>query len=299
MNGEGGAGRPALRCPAGEGATVLPTPRVIELGPGRASYLQAGPPDAPGVLLLHGGGLDCASLSWRILLPRLARRRFVVAPDWPGCGNSTSLGRPHTIADLGVWLVALMEALGIERARVVGVSMGGGVALWLALHHPERVERLVAVSTYGLQERAPHHRLSWLATRLPLGRLSHVVLRRSRRAARAALGAIFADPARVGDALGCEVRRVLAAGADPSTFSHFQAGEVGWDRLSTVLAPRVHEIAQPTLLIHGVADRLVPLAEVRRAAGRMPDASLAVLDAGHWPMRERPGSFNALVERFV
>ncbi len=250
-------------------------------------------------MLLHGGGIDRATLSWRYLFPALAERRTVVAPNWPGCGGSAPFGRPYTIPDLGRWLMDLMDQLAIEKADMVGVSMGGGAALWTALRHPDRVGRLVPVGTYGIQRHAPYHPFSYLAARLPLNAVSYAVLRKSRRATHRALAAIFADRGKVTDDIVDEVRDVLTDGATASSFTGFQRGEIGPRRLRTVLAPELAKIGQPTLFIHGRADTLVPLGDVEAAAAAMPRAQVRVMEAGHWPMRECPAAFNTIVEGFL
>ena len=281
------------------GPLTLPPVRSITLPTGRATYLMSEQGASSPVLLLHGGGLDCATLSWRYLFPALAPDRTVVALNWPGYGGSDAFGRPYTIADLGKWLLAFLDALQIERAALVGVSMGGGAALWATLHHPERVTRLVPVASYGLAARAPYQRLSYLAARLPVNRLSYAVMRRSHWALRRALAAIFADPGKVTEAIVTEVQGVLDSAANARAFSDFQKGELTPGGLRTVLTPELAHIKQPTLFIHGRDDSLIPLADVERAAAAMPNARLAVLDAGHWPMRECPDAFNRLVEAFL
>ena len=283
---------------------TLPEPQWRDLPNGRASYLTNDRP-ARGAhrggttLLLHGGGLDRASLSWRHLFPVLAEHYRVVAPDWPGYGDSTPFDRSYTIADLGRWLITLMDSLDIDRADLVGISMGGGAALWIACHHPDRVRRLVPVATYGVQDTAPMHFLSYCLAQLPVNTVSYAILRHSRWAVRRALDAIFADPHRVTEAIVDEVHAVLRDGALGEVFSGFQRGEIGPRRLRTVLTPELSTVSQPALFIHGKADSLVPLDAVRRAVALMPSADLAVLDAGHWPMREQPDAFNRLVTTFL
>ena len=278
---------------------TVPPATVLDLPEGPATFRRSDRPGTAPVLLLHGGGLDRASLSWRHLFPVLAARRTVVAPDWPGYGGSTPFGRPYTIADLGRWLIGLMDRLDIDHADMVGVSMGGGAALWTAVNHPDRVGRLVPVATYGVQQTAPYHLLSYLAAHLPLNTLSYAVLRRSRWATRRALQAIFADPKSVAEQLVDEVQDVLTDGAVGKVFTQFQRGEIRLRRLRTVVTPDLGKVAQPTLFVHGKADTLVPLRDVRRAAERMPAADLKILEAGHWPMREAPAAFNAAVEAFL
>lgn len=104
----------------------------------RMAYERSG--RGPATLLVHGFSLDLDM--WREAAPRLAARRSVIAADLRGFGRSDPPAGPYThMADLA----ALMDGLAIERAAVVGLSMGGGVALDFALAYPERVSALVAV----------------------------------------------------------------------------------------------------------------------------------------------------------
>ena len=135
----------------------------------RTSCIVAGPPEAPPVLLLHGGGFDRARRSWAEVLPAWKDRFRMYAPDLPGYGDTEGFRRPHTIPELGVWALALMEGLEVPRAHVVGNSMGGGIALWLAFNHRERSGRLVPVGSYGLAGRHWSQPVLWLHARsLPI-----------------------------------------------------------------------------------------------------------------------------------
>ncbi|MEM6578124.1 MAG: alpha/beta fold hydrolase [Pseudomonadota bacterium] len=278
---------------------TISDPKTLDLPIGRVVYLDSGPSDGPVVVLLHGGGLDCARLSWRCLLPELAGRYRVIAPNWPGYAGSAPFDRPYQIADLGVWLIAVLDRLGIERASLVGVSMGGGAALWTAAHHPERVTALIPVGTFGVAPKAPFHLLSYVLTHLPLNAASFALLRRSRAMLRRALEALFADPGKLTDALVDEVAEVLSEAGSGQAFTQFQRGEMALSGLRTALRSELDEMQHPTLFVHGRKDALVPLAAVEAAAARMPQARLEILEAGHWPMRECPDAFNRLVLDFL
>ncbi len=271
----------------------------VELPSGPATYVSAGARDAEPVLLLHGGGLDCATLSWRYLLPVLAADHRVIAPNWPGYAGTAAFRRPYQIGDLGHWLLGFMKHLDIARASLVGVSMGGGIALWTALNHPDRVRALVPVASYGLASKAPHHLLTFLLTRLPVNTLLYAAMRRSPGLLRQALHALFADPAKVTPELIFEVETVLRDAGAGAAFTHFQRGEMTRTGLRTSFASALRRIDQPTLFIHGSEDTLVPLSAIECAADTMPSARVEVMAAGHWPMRECPEAFNAHVASFL
>ncbi|MDX8350417.1 alpha/beta hydrolase [Cognatiyoonia sp. IB215446] len=269
------------------------------LSSGPATFLQVGSDHHKTVLLLHGGGLDCASLSWRLLAPELAKHYHVIAPNWPGYAGSAALGRPYTIADIGHWLMRFLDHQKIDNAAMVGISMGGGAALWSAINHPMRVNALIPVGTYGVAPRAPYHLLSFLLTRLPLNAISYAAMRRYPSLLRRAVAGLFADPNKVTPELVAEVSDVLASADNGTPFTHFQRGEMTARRLRSFYREDLHRIAQPTLFIHGAQDALVPLETVQMAAKQMPHAKLEVLDVGHWPMREQPEQFNRLVSTFL
>ncbi|MEM6896275.1 MAG: alpha/beta fold hydrolase [Pseudomonadota bacterium] len=273
--------------------------QTVQLPSGEATYLEAGSRNSETVVLLHGGGLDCARLSWRLLIPALSTTYRVIAPDWPGYGGSQGLGRPYQIADIGQWLIVLLDHLQIETASMVGLSMGGGAALWSAINRPERVKAVVPVASYGIADRVPLHTLTFLLTKLPLNAVSFALLRRSPKLLRRSVEALFADPKRVTPQLVAEVAEVLQAAGAGAAFTQFQRGETGAKRLRTVFGSEIKTVSQPMLFIHGAQDALVPLDAVERAARSLKTARLEVMDTGHWPMREQPETFNDLVLSFL
>lgn len=266
----------------------------------RAHYYTAGE-SGPVVVLLHGGGTDSAMLSWRLLIPHLARDFRVFAPDWPGYGRSENLPGQYSFEALTAWLSALLDQWKVGQASLVGVSMGGGGAINFTLTSPERVHKLVLVDSYGFQRKAPFHRLSyWMVRASWLMEWSWALIRRSRWLTRWSLAQIFADVRNISESL---LDEVFTAAQNPSgqrAFLAFQQREMLPDRVLTCYLDRVEEIRAPTLIVHGEKDCLVPLSDAKEAAQRMPAARLVVIEnAGHWPMREQPEKFNRLVSAFL
>ena len=263
----------------------------------RVRCLVAGTGRAPPVLLLHGGGFDAAEFSYRYAIGPLSRLRSVLAFDWPGYGGSDTPNLRCDLAYYARFLQRLMDSLGIQRATLVGLSMGGGAALSFALCSPERVEKLVLVASYGLGKDIPHGRLGYFLVHAPLATdLAYALLRRSQRSLRWGLRRIVNDPRVVSDELVDEARRLLYQPASGRAFRSFRKSEVGWSGLKTDLSDRLGEVAAPTLLVHGDHDRVVPVEWARRAHERLPDSELCVLrGCGHWPPRECPNEFNRVV----
>jgi pimeloyl-ACP methyl ester carboxylesterase len=267
----------------------------------RVRCLAAGTGGTPPALLLHCGGFDAAEFSYRHTIEPLSRLRPVLAFDWPGYGGSDTPDLRYDLAYYARFLERLLDSLGIERATLVGISMGGGAALSFALCSPERVEKLILVDSYGLGKDIPHGRLGYLLVHAPLAAdLVYALLRRSPRSLRWGLRRMVYDPRVVSDELIEEARRLLNQHASGRAFRSFRRSEVGWGGLKTDLSHHLSELAVPTLLVHGEHDRVVPVEWVRRAHERLPDSELRVLQGcGHWPPRECPNEFNRVVARFL
>lgn len=265
----------------------------------RLSSLVAGSEADPPVVLLHGGGLDSAELSWRELLPALADDYRVHAVDLPGYGDSDPPERAPTTDYYVRVLERYLEAEGVESPALVGVSLGGGIALGYALDHPDDASAVVAIDSYGLGGSAPGGPLGALFVRLPfLSEWSWRAVARSRAAAYFAVRAIVA----YGNVRPHVVDEVFAAAGrnDGAAWRAFQREEIGLGGLRTNYVDRLPDLSAPALFVHGEDDWLVPSAWSVRAGTLVPDAEVRILpDCGHWPPRERPDRVNALIRWFL
>lgn len=248
----------------------------------------AGPPDAPAVLLLHGGGIDRATMSWHETIPLLARSFRVIAPDLPGYGGTEGFDRPHRVADLGGWAAEVLASLAPSGAAVVGCSMGGATALWLALERPDMVRAVVPVSSYGLARRSVVHPLVRLWPRTGGARRVARIAAGSTPGARAVQSLIFSNPARINRDMVASFRAEAAVQIDRQSFRAFLQGEVTDRGYATCFLDRLSELRQPALFIHGRLDPLVGCRHARHAARLVPGAAILTPVAGHWPQRERP-----------
>lgn len=243
------------------------------------------------VLLLHG--LACGRRAWEGIRRRLARACRPIALDFPAHGASSAPDDPE-IYDEAAFVaaaVAILDTLGIARATVVGHSLGGGIALELAIRHPERVRALVAVDAgSGSDDPAAYRpRAAALADLIESRGLS------------AYADALLASPTmRDYAALGPRARRHIRA----LVMQHDPGGLARVIRGINVRRPPMHEralesIACPTLLMTGALD--VPcLASGRAARERIRDARLVeVPGVGHMLPLEAPGRFNVEVHAFL
>jgi pimeloyl-ACP methyl ester carboxylesterase len=264
------------------------------------SYYQSGEKGKP-VILLHGGGMDSAMLSWREVLPVLGDHFRIFAPDWPGYGDSQELSRPYALDRLKSILKGLVDHWGVERASLVGLSMGGGAALGFTLAFPQQVEKLVLVDSYGLRKKASNHPLSYFNVQVPLTRrLMWRGIRKDKGLIRAVLRNIFANPDRITDRIVDEIFAAVQNPAGERAFYAYQKHEMTWKGFRNCFVDRLPEIHQPTLFVHGEKNSLAPIEMIQQAVERMPDAKLAAMpDTGQWAPREYPEEFSQLVIDFL
>jgi pimeloyl-ACP methyl ester carboxylesterase len=265
----------------------------------RVRYFEGGAGERT-VVLLHGGGLDCAELSWGLLLPELAAKTRVIAPDYPGYGESETASVSHTVDYLTGFLGAFLDALEVQRAALAGISLGGAVSIGFTLQHPERVERLALVDSYGIQRSAPAHRAGWALVKLPFINALTWQMLRSRPAVRWSLGELLKRPGALTEELVdlayFEMMRPNAGKA----WREFQQNEIMWSGTRTVYLDRLHEITVPTLIVHGDLDGAVPPECAREAHQRIPGAALHWMEGcGHWPNRDNPEAFNQVMKTFL
>lgn len=243
--------------------------------------------DRPVVLLIAGRG--GARRSWGPQVAAFAPSLRVVTLDNRDAGESDQEEASYTMADLADDAVALLDALGVARAHVAGISMGGMIALQLALNHPRRVERLVLIATSaGGWSPEQRHALTlppdpWIAD--PVERARAGMAQIVGPAARAAL------PGRLPEVIErARGNRFTAAGYVR------QNGAIGTHDVRA----RLGEITAPTLVIHGDADPLVPFAQGRILAAEIPGArALFLPGVGHLPPFERPGEVNRAILAFL
>ena len=237
--------------------------------------------------LLLVAGIPAVASDWSPLAERLSGSRRVIAYDNRGSGGSTVTPGPYSTALLAADAAALLDFLGIERADVFGMSLGGMIAQELALHHPERVDRLVLGCTHcGVRDSAPMPRETGRA----------FAMETDDWALRMRTLAPFA----------------FARDVDPELLERFvekKSGDVqdiaGYRaQVAAVLAhdtyARLPEIGSPTLVLTGDDDQVIPAPSSQVLHDRIPDSLLYVIrGAGHLFFLERPDETVRALESFV
>lgn len=224
------------------------------------------------------------------------------APDLPGHGENHDFQGQLTTNYCIDYISRLFTELSLDRTALMGISLGGAIALGFALRWPEKVNRLVLVSSYGLVERLPYHRFLFAISRFPacVHRAVRLGISRSTAAVRLALRPIVHDPASLSDELVCEITRRLRAPGAGKAFLSWQRQEINRHGLRTDYTDRLHEINTRTLLIHGRMDRLIPVECAQRANDLIRNSRLRVFtECGHWPPHEKTDEFNRIVLNFL
>ncbi|MCW2658566.1 MAG: putative hydrolase [Jatrophihabitans sp.] len=264
----------------------------------RRVYRIAG--SGPPVLLIHGIG--DSSATWRMVIPALARKHLVIAPDLLGHGTSAKPRADYSVAAYANGMRDLLGVLDIDRVTLVGHSLGGGVAMQFAYQFPEKTERMVLVSTGGAG-----HAISPLlrAATLPGAQALLAALRLP--GARAAVGALVGLLGRLDTGLGLDapdLKRVVDALPDATARAAFirtLRAVVDWRGQVVTMLDRCYLVrALPTMLVWGSRDSVLPVGHGYQAHAAMPGSRLEVFDgAGHFPFRTDPDRFVAVLEEFL
>ena len=264
---------------------------------------------SPPVLFIHGLG-SSGYIEWRFNLPSIAASHRVFAPDLPGFGRSGKPQARYGIAYFMRTIDSYMERQRLARAVVVGASLGGRVALELALARPQRVSRLVLVNALGLGR--PRIQLLYPLVTLP--RVGETLMRLAGHAVRRAPPGVIRRVAARYHGRQAELERVLDEEYLADLRDMYAQEGYAAAYLSTVrslltpqalagghdLTPRLPRLRMPVQLIWGSEDPLFPVEHATRAHRALPTSRLAVIEgAGHAPQAERPEEFNRILVRFL
>src|SRR5215204_5772197 len=261
-------------------------------------YLAGG--EGPSLVLLHGAGDN--ALDWQWVMPTLTATHRVYAPDLPGSPDSARPAADYSPAFFERFVAAFVDALDVGRATFVGNSLGGLIALRLALSEPERAGALVLVDSAGLG-RAVNP--AFTSVNVPgLGEAALPFWRTPVGAYQRAWGRtalLFAHPpgSVPREWLAEQCRLALSPGYLEAHLSVLRAivSPLGQRE---VLVDRLPSVKAPTLVVWGERDRVFPRSQARGAVTRLPEGSLSLIpECGHMPQVECPDRFLAVLGKFL
>ncbi len=251
------------------------------------------------VLLIHG--LAGSSKTWDAVMPLLAERYDVIAPDLLGHGESAKPSGDYSLGAFASGLRDFLAVLDVPRVTIVGHSFGGGVAMQLAYQHPRLVDRLVLVGSGGLGRE-----VSWLLRLLSLPGFEYVM----------PLG--FPQPfVAIGTEIGRQLGRrgvkserlaemwrayaSLAGASNRTAFVRTMRGVIEPGGQTIDATDRLYLAARvPTLLVWGDRDAIIPVAHGRSAHAEIENSRLEIMEGlGHFPHVEDPARFAAVLIDFL
>ncbi|ATE59325.1 alpha/beta fold hydrolase [Thauera sinica] len=243
------------------------------------------------LLMIHGSGPGVSAwANWRLVMPELARRSRVIAPDMVGFGfTDRPEGQKY---DMDAWVeqaVGLLDALGIERADLVGNSFGGALALALTIRHPQRVRRLVLMGSVGVPfEITPGLDAVW-------------GYEPSFESMRRIMDYFAWDRSLVNDELAkLRYEASIRPGFQESFSAMFPAPRQRWVDAMTSKEADIRAIAHETLVIHGRDDQVIPMSTSLTLANWISRSQLHVFGrCGHWTQIEHSARFARLVGDFL
>ncbi|MEC7762102.1 MAG: alpha/beta hydrolase [Pseudomonadota bacterium] len=259
----------------------------IETAPGEITHLHDEGEGTP-VLFLHGSGTGVsAAANWWLTLPAIAGRMRGIAPDLIGFGATLEAeGTAYGIREWGAHTLRILDTLGIEKAWIVGNSLGGWIALQLAIEHPDRLLGVVSMGTGGS---APTAAIK-----------AHATPDVSFAGMRTAFEKFVTDTSLVDDDM-------IAARQEVAVY------ETESGRLDKVIAARERDrsalplddellakVDLPVLLVHGREDVVIPPARTWHLVNKIPNADAVILrGCGHWSQIERAGAFVKAMTDFI
>jgi pimeloyl-ACP methyl ester carboxylesterase len=296
--------RAARRAGHGYGGTAEPDWRAIDwprhvhkvdIDGTPINYVDIGAGDLEPIVFVHGLGGQWQN--WLENIPRAAQERRVIALDLPGFGQSPESPERITISRFGRYVDALAGYLDLGRVDIVGNSMGGYIAAEVAIQFPARVEQLILVSAAGITSAdlaaRPVLTLGRIATAIAAyGAAQHRSVAARPKSRHMALALVARYPSLLRSDLAYEG---FIKGAGKPGFQDALRANLDYD-----FRDRLPEIRQPTLIVWGENDSIIPVKDADEFERLIADSRKVVMkDTGHIPMAERPGTFNDLMMEFL
>ncbi len=277
----------APRFSPGQQRPIRITGRSVFVGEREFFVREAGPVDAPPLVLVHGWGFD-GEMTFHNIIERLAEHFRVVMPDHRNHGKSDWIRGSFDIADLADELAGVLDAVGVGRATVFGYSLGGMVTQELARRHPRHVGRMIlgATAAHAVYRLRPLARVGMWAAR-SFARISTQEIAAGSAYLMKRVGAM--DPRNERWMRAALLRR------DPTLF--YEAGHAAWRFDSRTW---VGKLSQPAMVIITTADRIVDPVAQRMLAELLGSAEVVELaGANHDSVLSDPGAYVDAIKRFA
>jgi pyruvate dehydrogenase E2 component (dihydrolipoamide acetyltransferase) len=275
--------RLAAEAATADAAGEVPAPRRIETPAGPIQYLEAGPGDADAVVFIHGFGGDLNS--WLFSQPDLAERFRTIALDLPGHGGSTKSVGSGDIKTLTAAVSALLDALDVQAAHLVGHSMGGAIALELAELAPGRVRSLTLISPAGL------------GGEVNMAYVDGLIEARRPKQLSQTLELLFADPGLVNREMTENLLRFKRLDGVDGALRAIAGANFPDGRQAASYREALARFAGPAVVVWGRQDRILPASHSESLPARVEVSILD--DAGHMAHMEKAAEVNRLIASVI
>ena len=243
------------------------------------------------LLLAHGSGPGVTAwANWRLVIPELAKNHRVIAPDMVGFGYTE---RPEKIAlNMKTWVkqaIDLLDALGIEKADIVGNSFGGALAIALAVEHPHRIRKLVLMGAMGINFKLPYGLNEVWGYQPSIENMKHM------------LDLFVYNKALATDDLAkMRYEASIEPGFQEAFSAMFPAPRQQWVDFMAYEDEQIKKIQHETLIIHGREDVVIPVTNSFKLFELIDNSQLHIFGhCGHWTQIEQSKRFNKLVADFL
>jgi pimeloyl-ACP methyl ester carboxylesterase len=253
------------------------------------------------LILLHGGGLDSAMLSYGTVISDLGEKYHVIAPDLPGYGETDKPDVVYNIEWYQEFLEEFIKVLGFNHVDLGGLSLGGGIVLGYSLINPKKVRHLILIAPYGLTDKIPYPQITtWLLKHPKIYDSINKLILSNKILLKASLKNILVNSDKLTEDV---VNRLMAVGHNPDSgraWRSFQLSEINGKKLKTCYINDLHNLNMPVLLLTGKNDSLVPSNDVKQASELISNATLIEMDkCGHWLPRDRNTEFINEIVKFI
>ncbi|WP_434509654.1 alpha/beta fold hydrolase [Desulfitobacterium sp. AusDCA] len=243
------------------------------------------------VLLIHGSGPGVSAwANWRLIIPQLAPNRRVIAPDMAGFGYTER--QEGDQYNMDVWAkqaIDLLDALGIDQTDVVGNSFGGALAIALAIQHPERIRKVVLMGAMGVDFPITKGLDSVWGYQPSVENMRNMLN-------------LFVDNKAIAtdDLAKMRYEASIEPGFQESFSAMFPEPRQTSVKAMASLEDKIPTIKQPTLIVHGREDQVIPIENSYKLINLIDNAQLHIFGhCGHWTQIEKANQFAQLVNNFL
>jgi pimeloyl-ACP methyl ester carboxylesterase len=256
------------------------------------------------IVLLHGGGVDSAMLSWREVMNYMPERYKVYAVDLLGYGKSD---RPEGMEGKAFYqkhissVASIIEQLHLSKFVLSGLSMGGAISIGYALQNSNKVAALIPVDSWGLVSKMPLHGFYYWYVNTSLLKASYKLFAKYRWMVKWSLKySLIGDKSKISEELVNEIFALCQIPNPEKSMQDYQRSSLTKQGTIPDYTERLKELQIPVLFINGEKDPLVKLNDAVKASQSVKNGQLHIMKGcKHWSQKERPEEYTKVIDKFI